>query len=194
MQLHVFVVVALASDELVVRARLAYAALLDEVTGENRQSPAGRKEEWGNSHPVRVLDGRKSVRDGERRAALGSLVERRLHNLLGVGVQSGGSLVKEQDLRVAQQRTRDGDTLLLATRKLATLAADLSVKTAGSIVSKREDDRAYKTTDLGKLWMNSRMLALRQASSISSCVTSDSGLIAPRRMLKRTVPAYKVGS
>lgn len=112
------------------RARLAYAALLDEVTGEIRQSPAAKKEVLGNSHPVRVLNGRKSVRDGERRAALGSLVERRLHDLLGVGVQSGGSLIEEQDLRVAQQRTRDGDTLLLTTRKLATLAADLSVKAA----------------------------------------------------------------
>ena len=92
------------------RARLAYAALLDEVTGEIRQSPAAKKEVLGDSHPVRILNGRKSVRDGERRAALGSLVERRLHDLLGVGVKSRCSLVQEQDLGVAQKGTSNGDT------------------------------------------------------------------------------------
>lgn len=40
--------------------------------------------------------------------------------------------------------------------------------------------------------MKSRMLALRHASSISSCVTSSAGFTAPRRILKRTVPAYNV--
>jgi hypothetical protein len=40
--------------------------------------------------------------------------------------------------------------------------------------------------------MKSSILASRQAASISSCVTSDSGLVAPSQMLKRIVPAYKV--
>ena len=44
----------------------------------------------------------------------------------------------------------------------------------------------------GKDSMNSRMFALRHASLISSSVTSDAGLVAPSRMLKRTVPAYSV--
>ena len=92
------------------RARLAYAALLDEVTWEIRQSPATKKEVWEISHPVRVLDGRKSVRDGERRATLGSLVERRLHNLFGVGVERGCGLIEQQHPRVSQQSTSDGDT------------------------------------------------------------------------------------
>jgi hypothetical protein len=40
--------------------------------------------------------------------------------------------------------------------------------------------------------MKSSMLASRQAASISSCVTSDSGLAAPSMILKRIVPEYKV--
>jgi hypothetical protein len=40
--------------------------------------------------------------------------------------------------------------------------------------------------------MKSSILASRQAASISSCVTSDSGLVAPSKILKRIVPAYRV--
>ena len=40
--------------------------------------------------------------------------------------------------------------------------------------------------------MKSRMLAFRHAVSISSCVTSECGLQAPRRMLNLIVPEYRV--
>lgn len=40
--------------------------------------------------------------------------------------------------------------------------------------------------------MKSRMFALRQASSISSCVTSEWGLVAPSSTLNRTVTEYNV--
>jgi hypothetical protein len=48
--------------------------------------------------------------------------------------------------------------------------------------------RTYSGRDL----MNSRILALRQTASISSCVTSSMGFVAPNRILKRIVPAYRV--
>jgi hypothetical protein len=45
---------------------------------------------------------------------------------------------------------------------------------------------------MGKELIKSSMLALRQACSISFCVTWDSGLMLPSRRLKRIVPAYSV--
>src|SRR5882757_9840420 len=44
----------------------------------------------------------------------------------------------------------------------------------------------------GSDWMKSSILASRQAASISPCVTADSGLVAPSKILKRIVPIYKV--
>ena len=84
---------------------------------------------------------------------------------------------------------------LLATRELGALATDLGLKAAaitstsathGTNATRRES--AYS----GKDSMKSKMFALRHASSISSCVTSDAGFVAPRRILKRIVPAYNV--
>ena len=63
-----------------------------------------------HAHAVRVLDRRQPMRDGDRRPALRRLVQRLLHDLLRVGVERRGGLVKQQHPRVAQQRTRDGDT------------------------------------------------------------------------------------
>lgn len=48
-------------------------------------------------------------------------------NLLALSVQSGGGLVQEQDLGVAYDRSGDGNALLLATRQLRTLGADVCV-------------------------------------------------------------------
>jgi len=47
-------------------------------------------------------------------------------------------------------------------------------------------------TNFGRLWMNSRIFAFRQASSSSSWVTSETGFTVPRRILKRIDPAYNV--
>src|SRR3954454_16906111 len=51
---------------------------------------------------VGVADGRQAVGDGDRRAALRELVERRLHRALGLVVQRAGRLVEDEDRRVAQ--------------------------------------------------------------------------------------------
>jgi len=52
-----------------------------------------------------------------------------------------------------------------------------------------QTDEQWIKTNSGNELINSRILALRQACSISSCVTSDAGLMAPSRILNRTVPA-----
>ena len=49
--------------------------------------------------------------------------------------------------------------------------------------------RTSKNPYWGKVLMKSKILASRHAASISSWVTSFSGLIAPRRILNRIVPA-----
>lgn len=63
-----------------------------------------------NSHLIGVLNGRQSVGDSDGRASLGGLIKRSLHNLLGVGIQSGSSFVEEKDFGVAEQGSGDGDT------------------------------------------------------------------------------------
>lgn len=57
--------------------------------------------------------------------------------LLALSVQSGGGLVQEQDLGVAYDRSGDGNALLLATRQLRTLGADVCV-----VFLRREGRRA----------------------------------------------------
>jgi hypothetical protein len=58
------------------------------------------------------------VRDHDRRPALHQVRDGLLHDLLGLGVERGGGLVEDQDLRVAQHRARDGDALALAAGEL----------------------------------------------------------------------------
>ena len=62
---------------------------------------------------VGVDDGREPVRDDERRAAGHQFAQRPLDRDLALGVQRRGRLVQEQDGRVAQDRARDRDPLLL---------------------------------------------------------------------------------
>ena len=64
-------------------------------------------------------------RDGG--ASLLRPVKRRLHDALGLCVEGGGGLVQEEDGGVPDERTRDGDPLLLAPRQLRTLRPNLGV-------------------------------------------------------------------
>ncbi|SGY44352.1 BQ5605_C001g00146 [Microbotryum silenes-dioicae] len=78
-----------------------------------------------NVDDVRGLNCRETMRDGDRRSTFGGLVERRLYNLLGFGVECRGRFVQQQDLGVADQGTSNGDALLLTTRELRSFATDL---------------------------------------------------------------------
>ena len=64
---------------------------------------------------VGVADRREAMRDRDRRAPARELVERQLHRALGLVVERGGGLVEDQHGRVAQDRARNRDALLLAT-------------------------------------------------------------------------------
>ena len=135
-----------------------------------------------------MLDSAEAVRDRDRRTTLGRAIQCVLDNSFTVAIESRRSFIKEQNRRVTEQSTGDGNTLFLTTTELTTLATDLSVEaTVMRIRVKRGsvDVNTYSGNEL----MKSRMFASRQAASISSCVTSSKGLMAPRRMLNRTVPA-----
>src|SRR5688572_7632009 len=67
-----------------------------------------------HDQPVRRLERRQPVRDGESRTSLDETVQRLLDLLLGVAVDGAGGLVEDQDARVVQDRPRDADALPLA--------------------------------------------------------------------------------
>jgi hypothetical protein len=72
--------------------------------------------------------------------------------------------------------------------------ANFGVKIATNVVmmSVESPDKYVENTNSDNELINSRMLGLRQARSIYSWVISDLGLVAPSRILKRTVPADNV--
>ena len=83
--------------ELVVRARLHEPAAIE------------------HGDPVGVAHRRQPVGDGDGRAPAGQLVERPLQRPLGGGVERRGGLVEHEHRRVAQDRARHGQPLLLTT-------------------------------------------------------------------------------
>src|SRR5690606_5751194 len=73
---------------------------------------------------VRVIRVARIVRDHADRRAVGvQLGEERHHRLAVLRVEVTGRLVREQDRRLADQRTRDRDALLLTARKLRRVVA-----------------------------------------------------------------------
>src|SRR3954470_11585799 len=80
---------------------------------------------------VGVPDRRQAVGDRDRGPALRQPVERRLHVALGLGVERAGGLVEDQHRRVAQDRARDRDALLLAAGEAVAALADDRVVALG---------------------------------------------------------------
>src|SRR5579875_1220303 len=80
---------------------------------------------------LRVADRREPVRDRDRRPPLREPVERLLDEPLGLGVERGGRLVEDEDRRVAEDRPRDRDPLLLAAREAVAALADDRVVALG---------------------------------------------------------------
>ena len=80
---------------------------------------------------VGVAHGREPVRDRDRRPPLGEPLERLLHRALGLRVERRGRLVEDEDRRVAQDRPRDRDALLLAAREAVAALADDRVVALG---------------------------------------------------------------
>ena len=80
---------------------------------------------------IGVADRGQAVRDRDRGAPPGQLVERKLHGALGLGVERGGGLVEDQYGRVAKDRARDRDALLLAAGEAIAALADGRVVAVG---------------------------------------------------------------
>ena len=121
---------AALGHELVVRAALGHGALVEDAD------------------LVRAADRAEAVGYHKRRPRLRGrdAVERLLDDALGLGVEGGGRLVEDQDLRVANQCPRNRDALALAATQLHAAVADLGIKTvreaADEVVGVREPRRA----------------------------------------------------
>src|SRR5205085_12152009 len=79
-------------------------------------------------------DRAEAVGDDEGGAALEQVGQRRLDELLALGVEVAGGLVEDQDLRVGQDRAGDADALALAAGQLEPALADERVVALGQSV------------------------------------------------------------
>ena len=79
---------------------------------------------------VGILDGRQAVSDDEGGTADHELVERILHDLLAFRIECGGRFVKDEDLRILQDRSCDGDALALTAGEDEAAIADLGIDAA----------------------------------------------------------------
>jgi len=110
------------------------AARLDEATRIQDQDAIG------------VDDRRQPVRDDQRRATAGNLVELCLDQAFGARIQRRRGLVENEQRRVFQQGARDRDTLLFAAGKLEPAFADLGFEAVRQAFDQVEDLRAAATT------------------------------------------------
>lgn len=94
------------------REQLVVGALLDNL-------PVGHDDDI-----VRAADGGQPVGYHDHGPVGGDVVERLLDNLLGVGVQSAGRLVEEENARVRDDAAGDDDALFLAAGECRTPLAD----------------------------------------------------------------------
>jgi len=82
---------------------------------------------------IGIADGREPVGDCDRRAALGEALERGLDRSLGLRVERRRRLVEDEDGRVAENRARDCDALLLAAGEAVAALADDGVVAVGEL-------------------------------------------------------------
>ena len=104
------VVSALFLDQLVVRA------LLDDLAVREQNDLIG------------AADGGKSVRDDEHGSDIHHALERSLDQNLGFGIDIGGCLVKDHDLRTVDDGTGKGEQLSLARREVISSLTNLLVE------------------------------------------------------------------
>ena len=80
-----------------------------------------------DENAVAVDDGRKTVRNKNRRLTVAEVLERLLNKLLTFGVKSGCRFVEKEDWGIRKNRSRDANALLLATAQAGALNACLVV-------------------------------------------------------------------
>ena len=66
--------------------------------------------------PIGILNGRQPMRNDESRTIFHKIGQRQLHDALGLRVQGRCCFIQNQERRVAQDRSRDGQPLSLAAR------------------------------------------------------------------------------
>ena len=69
----------------------------------------------------------KTMGDDEARTPDHQIVERRLHDLLALRIECGGCLIEDEDARILQDGTRDGNALTLTARDADTTLPDLRI-------------------------------------------------------------------
>ena len=97
------------------------AALADDPASVEHDNRVGGQD---RTETVRDYEGRRASRFAG--CVLHQPVDRLLDEVLALGVDLAGRLVKYQDRRLAQDSPRDADSLLLSARKLASKARELS--------------------------------------------------------------------
>ncbi|CAN5702049.1 hypothetical protein BH20ACT14_BH20ACT14_11220 [soil metagenome] len=76
---------------------------------------------------VGATDRRQPMRDDERRSAGEEVPKPSLDFPLGADVDRGGGLVEDENVRVGEERTREGDQLPLSQREPEAALAELRV-------------------------------------------------------------------
>ena len=67
-----------------------------------------------DDNPISSANSRQTVGNHKGRAILHQLVQGRLHQLFALRIESACCFIKQQDRRIAKQRTGNRDTLALA--------------------------------------------------------------------------------
>ncbi len=71
---------------------------------------------------IGILDGKQAVCDDQRSSSTHQFVERRLNVTFGFSVESRGCFIKNQDRRILEDGTCDGQPLALTAGKLDPVA------------------------------------------------------------------------
>jgi len=87
------------------------------------------------------------MRDDQRRPPSHQAVQGVLDEVLALGIQGAGRLVEHQHGGVLEQRTRDGDALLLAARKAHTALPDQGAETLREVVHELQGIRRLRSSD-----------------------------------------------
>ena len=79
-----------------------------------------------HSYDVRVIDGRETVSDDNGCSTLPCFIESFLDDFLALRIEGRGGLIEKEDLGVSDESSCNGDSLLLSTAQLGTLATNIS--------------------------------------------------------------------
>lgn len=94
-----------------------------------------------DNNVVGVSDGKQTVADDDHCSPLGNVIEGLLNNLLGLGIEGRGRLIKEQNFGIGYDAASDDDTLLLATGERRATFSNDGVVTLRQVLDKVVGER-----------------------------------------------------